>query len=89
MSQHIWNNMAFNSDDEMRLAQEIPSVYLDRWSDAGHVAEAILDSDWLAAHDRDVAASILEEMGTQWGDDQYIRHYLLGEARFIRAGGRK
>lgn len=55
MAEYIWNNMAFNSKDEMLLAREIPAVYLDRWNDAGYVAEAILGSDWMREHDREIA----------------------------------
>lgn len=46
------NGIAYNSEDEANLADAIPVVYLDRPLDAGYIAEAILDSEWLAEHDR-------------------------------------
>jgi len=49
---YIRDGIAYNSEDEANLADAIPAAYLDRPTDAGYIAEAILDSDWLKEHDR-------------------------------------
>lgn len=64
-----WDNMGFNSEDEMNLSKEIPTIYLDRPSDVGCVAEAILDSKWLTAHDREVSARAVMDFATH-----YLKH---------------
>jgi hypothetical protein len=51
MSGYTRNGIAYNSEDEANLAAAIPGAYLNSL-DAGYVAEAILDSEWLAEHDR-------------------------------------
>lgn len=50
---------AYNSQDEKALALEIPTLYLDRPGNAAHVAEAIIGSDWLSAHDAKIRADAL------------------------------
>ena len=62
MSGYIRDGIVYNFQDEVDLAAELPVVYLNGYpTDAGYIAEAVLASDWLAEHDRDVAARAWQE----------------------------
>lgn len=85
MSGVVRAGVAYNSDDEAELAQQIPASYLDRASDAGHIAEAVIASDWLAAHDRRIrleertrAGAIVERLLTRMVE----RDGALGPGRY-------
>jgi hypothetical protein len=43
------------------LTREIPKLYLDRADDAYYIAEAVVGSEWLAAHDAAVRADQAEK----------------------------
>ena len=47
MSGYLRNGILYNSEDEANLADVIPGAYLANQLDAGYIAEAIIDSDWL------------------------------------------
>lgn len=55
------DGVAYNSREEADLAAEIPAMYLDRATDAGFIAEAVLDSEWLKRHDAEVTAAAYAE----------------------------
>lgn len=52
------------------------------------VADAILASDWLAAHDREVAAKALEDAAGNW-EGAVSRAWLRARAAHIREGNTK
>ena len=62
MSGYTRNGITYNSEDEANLAAAIPKVYVVRDLDAGYIAEAILDSDWLTEHDREVLTRAADEI---------------------------
>ena len=61
MSSHVRGGVAYNSAEEADLAAEIPTVYLDGKNDAGFIAEAVLDSDWLRARELRVRQDLMLE----------------------------
>jgi hypothetical protein len=48
------------------LVKELPSLYLDRADDAWYFAEAVISSDWLAAHDAATRTATLEEAADEY-----------------------
>ena len=90
MSGYIRDGIAYNSQDEANLAAAIPSVYYGTQLDAGYIAEAILDSDWLAQHEawllRKYADFIREkEESGEWLHLSTAALYLYEESERIAA----
>jgi hypothetical protein len=93
------NGIGYNSESEADLADEIPLLYTDGTRiAAGWIAEAVIDSGWLAAHDaeltarvraeqREADAQILEDMAIGWDHDRVRAHHALAAA--IREAGKQ
>ncbi|KAB1661618.1 hypothetical protein F8O07_06855 [Pseudoclavibacter sp. CFCC 13796] len=53
MTEHYFQGVACNSADEASLAAEIPLCHVDNPPvDSAYIAEAVIGSDWLKQHDR-------------------------------------
>jgi hypothetical protein len=56
------NGIGYNSESEADLADEIPLLYTDGTRvSAGWIAEAVIGSEWLAAHDAELTERVRAE----------------------------